>query len=456
MEQRGKIKFTQGLLIAIGFVIGSGIFFRADNILVATQGNVLIAILGWIFLGTTIVFGGLSASVISERATGNAGIGSYIEYLYGTKAGYLVGFFMATIYAPIMISIMSIVFMGYAKTLFGLENLTAGNGFYFTTMILIAIVFSWNFISTKFAARVSSVATIIKVIPLILIGVIGIVFGDPGNIMEAGIGANSAVAGTNPDAGFFVLFAAPFVSMGFAFDGWISVAALSKDMENPRSDLPKILFISIAIITSIYVIYFTGVSMLMDPAQIVNLGDEHITTIAVDIFGKLGGKLLITGILISILGVLNSNIMAGIRYPYATAIESSFMFRDKMVLLTEKSEIPIFGGIYCVIVSYLGLSLFAIQEISGKFVGIAFDDIPVFILSVFYLFIFIGVYKVGRRENLGKFKTVIAPIIGALGQILILIAFYVTNSNALLYTIIIIIVMIAGYFMRNIANKQVV
>ncbi len=454
MGNKSKISYVQALLIAVGFVIGSGIFFRADNILSATQGNVLIAIMGWIFLGTTLIFAGLAVSIIAERTNGIGGIGSYIEDLYGKKAGYIVGFFMSTLYAPILISVLSIVMMGYMKQLFGWEDLIAGQGFYLAVVALLFVIYFWNFMSAKFASRVSSAATMIKVIPLIIVGLVGILFGDASNITVAGLHANSAVEAYDPNAGFFVLFAAPFVSMGFALDGWISVAALTNDMENPKRDLPKVLVFGTSIIIAIYVLYFVGVSMLMPPEEIIASGDSHVTIIATDIFGAFGGKLIITGIIVSVLGTLNSNIMAGIRYPHAVATSNDFMMREKMLKVNEKTGIPTVSGIYCIVVAAIFLSLYALQETQGILNGIVIDDIPVFILSLFYIAILFGVYKIGRRENLSKFKTIFAPIVGALGQLVILIAFYVTNDKALIYTVILIIYMTLGYFARNLFNKK--
>lgn len=453
MAQKGKISFMQALLIAVGFVIGSGIFFRADNILVATQGNVLIAILGWIFLGSTLIFAGISVSVLAEKSQGSGGIAAYIEDVYGAKAGYLVGFFMSTLYAPLMIGVLGTVMMRYMTQLFGWSNLTAGHGFYIAVVVLLFFVYLWNFLSTKIAAGVSSVATMVKVIPLIVIGIAGIIFGDGSNIFEAGMHANASVPDVDQNASFIALFVAPFVSMGFAFDGWISVAALSNDIENPNKNLPKVLFIGTTIITLIYVTYFIGVTMLMDPAEIIKQGDAHVGIIANQIFGDMGGKLILVGVIISVLGTLNSNVMAGMRYPSSMARDNTFMFKDKIGKISPKTGTPLFGGLYSVIVAAFGLMLYGFQETFGIFSGIAFDDIPVFMLSVFYIALFIGVYKVGRKENLSKMKTIVAPIIATIGQGLIVIAFYVTNDKAVLYTIVIAIVMLIGYFLRNFKNN---
>jgi len=44
MVIKKEVSFIKAILTGVGLVIGSGIFFRADNILKATEGNVGIAV----------------------------------------------------------------------------------------------------------------------------------------------------------------------------------------------------------------------------------------------------------------------------------------------------------------------------------------------------------------------------------------------------------------------------
>lgn len=45
--------------MVIGIVIGSGIFFKADNILMASGGNVKTALLAWLVGAISMIFGAL-------------------------------------------------------------------------------------------------------------------------------------------------------------------------------------------------------------------------------------------------------------------------------------------------------------------------------------------------------------------------------------------------------------
>ena len=62
--------FTAICLI-VGICIGSGIFFKSDNILIATGGNVALGVAMMLLAATTIVFGGLTLARFAARTTGH-------------------------------------------------------------------------------------------------------------------------------------------------------------------------------------------------------------------------------------------------------------------------------------------------------------------------------------------------------------------------------------------------
>ena len=207
-----KITFTEALLTAIGMVIGSGIFFRADNILTYTEGNVSIAILAWATLGFTLIFAGIGMSDLASRSEREGGIVGYMEDLYGEKAAFLTGWFTTFIYIPLLTGILSIV-----ATVFCLDMLEiAGTAFntQFLAVIFLIATYTWNYLSTKFSALFSSAATIIKLLPIIVVGLIGMTKLD----VSVAVGGFSTFE--------MGLFAAPLLFMAFAFDGWTSVATL--------------------------------------------------------------------------------------------------------------------------------------------------------------------------------------------------------------------------------------
>ncbi len=124
MEEK-QLQKRYGLVTAIamvvGIVIGSGVFFKAEKILVATGGDLPTGILAW-FLGGLIMV--VCAYVFATMATKYEkvnGIVDYAEVAMGSKYGYFVGWFMATIYYPTLTGVLSWVSARYTCVLLGLN-----------------------------------------------------------------------------------------------------------------------------------------------------------------------------------------------------------------------------------------------------------------------------------------------------------------------------------------------
>ncbi len=479
-----KITFVEALLTAIGMVIGSGIFFRADNILTFTEGNVSIAILAWFVLGFTIVFAGVGLSVLASRSNREGGVIGYMEDLYGAKGAFLVGWFSTFIYAPLLTGILGIVGAIYFYDLIGVS----GSAFRIQVLgaVFIIACYSWNYLSTKFSALFSSAATVIKLLPIAVVGLIGMTKFDP----ELAVGGFSTF-----DMG---LFAAPLLSMAFAYEGWTIVATLSRDMENPQKEIAKVLSVSAIIITFAYVFYFTGMTMIFNSTaggieQIMILGDNHVGVAAQTILGDIGGKLVLFCVTMSVLGAMNGTVMGGFRYPHALAQagdlpNSEFFVQESKYQTTGRAALINFFATVAWFVFYTWQSfaregqsavvanqhadLVAAAQAgtiteaqqatldmaysSHVFSGISFDDIPVMMMALIVITLLIGTMRVGVKEGYGTLKSIIAPIIGIIGQGYIVYSFIITNPSWLTYMVICALIIVIGFIIRiNVKKKQV-
>lgn len=447
------ISRNQALLTGIGFMIGSGIFFRADNIASSTYGNVLISLISWIFISTTLIFAGITVAAIASQKDIEGGFVGYIEYYcsmfwgqkVGKNLGFIIGWYQIVVYVPIMVAIVSITFSNYFFQLVGMDVSTKQQ--YTFAFFFVTLMFIWNGLSTKIGALISSSATVIKIIPLILIGIIGIIFGDFSNITTAPI-ASEVPSGAN--ATLLVLFFAPMLSMAFAFDGWVSVGSLSKDMKNPKKDLPFVFVWSIVVAAAVYILYYLGITLLMPVDQIIQNGDSHVGIIAnqigINIFGGNGvffEKFILFGVIVSVLGTANGIFMAGSRYTHKLSkdgllIGSSFLKKETKFNTPFNSSI----FIYIVTTVYIGLYLLQTQNLDSK---IVIDDIPMALNSIFYLLLFYIAYILYTQKKTTFFKGVIASIIATIGQVFIVIAFFVSNSSATEYMILSFVIIGIGY-----------
>ena len=72
--QQSRYNLFTAIALIVGVVIGSGIFFRSDNILVATGGNVFLGILVFVIAAISIVFGCLTIAELAARTDRPGGV----------------------------------------------------------------------------------------------------------------------------------------------------------------------------------------------------------------------------------------------------------------------------------------------------------------------------------------------------------------------------------------------
>ncbi|MBQ2510098.1 MAG: amino acid permease, partial [Erysipelotrichaceae bacterium] len=119
MEKR--YGFPTALAMVIGIVIGSGIFFKAVKVLRLTGGSmkdamIVIAIVGCICMVCSLFF----AKMGREFSNCN-GLVDYAEATLGKRYAYLMGWFLATFYYPIIGATLSYIAASYVSMMLGKE-----------------------------------------------------------------------------------------------------------------------------------------------------------------------------------------------------------------------------------------------------------------------------------------------------------------------------------------------
>lgn len=90
-----KYGLFTAICLVVGTVIGSGVFFKAEKILIATEGNMWLSILSWAIGGAVMIICSYVFSTLSSRTEVKAnGVVDYAEDALGEKYGYFVGWFL--------------------------------------------------------------------------------------------------------------------------------------------------------------------------------------------------------------------------------------------------------------------------------------------------------------------------------------------------------------------------
>ena len=121
-----KLQKKYGLFTAIcmvvGIVIGSGIFFKAQDVLKAANGNAFYSILAWIISGLIMVVIATSFGVMATKYERVNGVVDYAEATCGKTYAFFVGWFLSLVYYPAMTSVLAWVSARYTLVLFGYQQ----------------------------------------------------------------------------------------------------------------------------------------------------------------------------------------------------------------------------------------------------------------------------------------------------------------------------------------------
>ena len=161
----GKLQRKYGLVTAIcmvvGTVIGSGVFFKAQDILNYTGGNMLIGIIAWLIGGVVMIVCAFNFANFATRYLKVNGVVDYAEAIVGPKYAYMTGWFLTTIYFPAMTSVLAWVSARYTLVLFDPKaDITSGlcialGAFY------LCLAYPRNVLSPKIAGKFQVSATVI-------------------------------------------------------------------------------------------------------------------------------------------------------------------------------------------------------------------------------------------------------------------------------------------------------
>ena len=120
-ELTKKYGLATAISMVIGIVIGSGIFFKAQNVLIATNGNMPLGIAAWAITGLIMIICSAQFAVMATKYEHVSGVVDYAEATCGKNYAYYLAWFMVNVYYPAMTSVLSWVSARYFGVLFGWE-----------------------------------------------------------------------------------------------------------------------------------------------------------------------------------------------------------------------------------------------------------------------------------------------------------------------------------------------
>jgi APA family basic amino acid/polyamine antiporter len=449
-----ELKKKYGLLTAIamvvGIVVGSGVFFKAEKILTTTGGNLPQGILAWAIGGLIMIICAYVFAVMATRYEKVNGIVDYAEVTLGSKYGYFMGWFLVCIYYPAITSVLVWVSARYTCVLLGWD-IVGSEALAISCFYLVAI-YALNTLSPKLAGKFQVSTTIIKLIPLVLMAVVGTVFGLKNGILISNFtsGVIADVTSSNP------LFTA-VVATSFAYEGWIIATSINAELRDAKKNLPLALTFGTLFIALIYILYYTGLAGAVENSVIMAGGETGAKIAFANVFSNIGGTVLFVFVVISCLGTLNGLMMGCTRGFYSLAARDMGPAPEVLKTIDSKTNMPTNSSIMGALLTAVWLLYFFGANLvpTPWFGPFSFDSSELPIVTIYAMYIPIFIMIMVKEKSLSFFNRYLMPFLSICACIFMMIAAcYAHGQDVIFFLIIYAVVMVLGMMLRD--SKKII
>lgn len=313
----------------VNLTIGSGIFVL-PAVVAAQLGPA--AVLAYVVCAVAM---GLVMACFAEagsRVARSGGAYAYTETAFGPYVGFIVGVLLWFCFGVLA---HAAVANALAGTLASAVPSLSGRPAQIAVMALITGGLALlNVRGVKEGARFAQVATLVKLVPLVVLMVAGLPAID---------GANLAWAGA-PDAGRVASMA---LVLFFAFGGSESALSSSGEIREPARTIPRAIVLAMLVVLVFYLVLQTVAQGVLG-AALATAGATPLADAAGRVLGGPGRTLLLVGAGLSMFGLLGGDLLSNPRALFAQARDGFFfapLARAHPRFHTPHVAIATYGGL---------------------------------------------------------------------------------------------------------------
>ena len=407
-----------GVAVTLGGTIGTGILRKPGPIAEQLHSPTLIIFL-WLIVA---IYALLGVSCVLELSLSIPKAGAwygYAERAFGRYIGFLVGLssWLGTVTA---LGFGAYTFSEYLAILFPL--LTS----YLVYCSLGILILLWLFhqLGVVLAGKSQEWLSGIKAVALLIFIGICAFMGNGGAISES----PSAPIGLPLWSGIMTAL----LSIFYAFDGWHTAAYFTEENKNPEKTMPKSMFIGVIVVACIYIMINIAILYSL-PFSILSQSKLAAADTMTYIFGANMGRWITLFLMVSILGILNTQVMFAPRVIFS-------MSRDGL-FFKKASEINAVGSPS--FATHITLGLACLFLLVDKEINERLSDIATFFFVASYLSGFAALIRLRVKEpNLPRPYRVWAypylPILLVFLSSLFLLGTLLTNLQSVIYVMLFI------------------
>ncbi len=419
MELKKKYNLLTAIAMVVGIIVGSGVFFKAAGVLDAVDGNMWLSILAWVLGGLVMIVSAYTFSIIASNCKDSSDLATMAEETVGRKHSYVQSWYCAVIYYPLLVGILGFVCADFTCVLFGLSGIAI---MCILSFFYVIVMFVFNIVAPKIAGYFQVSTTVIKLIPLATMAIVGLIFGlvSPDGMIVENFQATSFFYGREG-------FLGALCATCFAYEGWIVATTISKELDNPKKNLPKALVIGTIIVLCIYIAYYVGLSGALASSEFIPKDKSHILEAFSKITAGFGGEVLYLFVIISCIGTLNGLCMGTARNFKAIADRDNGP-KPKLFKSINNFNMNTASSIVGFVLSLVWLAVWLVLIFIGNLSSetdracwaIDISELVIICAYLSYIPMYLSVIK--NRKELNAFNRFVMPILAICAAALMMFA----------------------------------
>ncbi len=430
-----KYGLFTAICMVVGIVIGSGIFFKTEAVLGKTGGDVMTGVLAFLITGAVMIICSYTFSILAQKYEKVNGLVDYAEVALGEKYAYYVGWFMTMIYSPSLTGVLAWLSSRYLCVLIGFEDPVTGTECMLLAGLFLVASFALNALSPILAGKFQVSGTVIKLVPLLLMAVVGTIKG----LSNGQLAQNFTTVAVEGSAGSGALLTA-VVALAFAYEGWIIATSINAELKNAKRNLPIALVLGSLIVVAVYVCYYLGICGAISVDELMASSSEQAF---VNTFGQTLGVLLTVFIVISCACTMNGLMLSSVRGMYSFAVRGLGPKPALFAEVDKHTNMPMASCIVGLFMSFAWMVYFFGANLTAPWFGaFCFDssELPIITIYALYIPIFVSMFK---DKEQGTFKRYIVPTAALCCSLFMVYAAIVAHGKSIPYYLIVFAVIMA-------------
>jgi basic amino acid/polyamine antiporter, APA family len=310
MQHKQKLNLFSFTMIVVGLVIGMGIFRTA-----ATSARDAITpsvyFTAWILGGFVALCGALTYAEIGSRYPVTGGYYKVFSYAYHPSIAFAINCIILISNAA-SLSGVALIGSGYITKLFPAIEWTDTH----KALISSAAIFVFYFINLrglKISARTQNILMLVK-IGMIVILIAALFF--PQHYADQ----NIVALVSTPSMGWIQSLGVSLIAVSFTYGGYQQTINFGYDVDKPARNVPRGIFIGIAIIIALYLLVNLSYYKLVGFQNMK--GEREVAYVVVNkIFGKGGADVFSFFLFFGVLAYVNALLLSNPRVMYAMSTE---------------------------------------------------------------------------------------------------------------------------------------